>query len=429
VSGGWRERWARLEAHAAARERLAAQLEDRAEATAPPQDVTRGPLRPVPCDALVTHDEVNERHGTGQLLQTIFGRGPELLTIHSHGFYGGRQATGLRAVHLPLGDVPRPEVYARALQASQGLRVRRVLCVPYYADDARTAVALRDLFDAPLCTWVMDDQNVADHRIDDASLRELLERSRLRLAIGPELRAAYEEKFGLPFHLAPPLVPAGEVRAGPPGPGDGGGRPLLTGNVYGQRWLDDLRRTVREAELALDWTSPSAYRFERFELEALEADGIHPLGRLEGEAFRARLRAAPFVVVPTGTLAAGDDRDAVARFSVPSRMIFTLAASHTPMIVVGSPATAAGRFVERLGVGRVVPYDAAALRAAAGELAAPAAQAALRARAAALAPRFSAAGMAEWLWASLDRGAPADDRFEPLAAPAAEGGSRWASGR
>jgi hypothetical protein len=427
---GWREWWRTLERHGAARSALAAVLENRAV----PVNAAEEPAahaRTVPCDLLVVHDEVNRLHGTGLLLLAVFGRGPRMATVRSHGFYGGEQEFGFRAVHLPLGDIPRPTVYARALEALPDLDVRRILCVPYYEDDARTAVALHDLFGAPLCTWVMDDQNVADHRIGDAAMRELLAKSRLRLAIGPELRAAYEEKYGDRFYLAPPLVNGPDVLAGEaPGPGPGG-RPLMVGNVWGKRWLDDLRRVVREAGLELDWTSPSAYRFERMEVDELARDGIRCLGTLEGASYLERLRAATFVLVPTGTLGPDDDRAAVARFSVPSRMPFTLAAAHSPMIVVGSKDTAAAHFVERLGVGRAVPYDAAALRAAADEVSKPDAQVVLRARSAALAPSFSAAGMAEWIWASLAAGAPVDQRFERLglAPGAGEEGKRWASGR
>ncbi len=426
----WRERWFGLERQGVGRERLAALLEDRAVSVGPSQETVQRE-RAVPCDVLVVHDEVNALHGTGILLLAVFGRGAQMVTVRSHGFYGGKQEFGSRAIHMPLGDVPRPVVYARALEALPDLNVQRILCVPYYEDDARTAVALHDLFDAPLCTWVMDDQNIADHHIGDAAMRELLAKSRLRLAIGPELRTAYEHKYGERFHLAPPLVAAADVHAGDTSSPAGGGRPLMVGNVWGKRWLEDLRRVVREAGIALDWTSPSAYRFERMEVDDLERDGIHCLGKLEGAAFLARLREAPWVLVATGTLGPEDDRAAVARFSVPSRMPFTLAAAHTPMIVVGSPETAAAHFAERLGVGRAVPYDSTALRAAVEELSQQSVQAVLRARAAALAPGFSAAGMADWLWESLARGAPADDRFERLGAPPdqREEQGRWASGR
>ena len=72
---------------------------------------------------------------------------------------------------------------------------------------------------------------------------------------------------------------------------------LLTGKLatsmirpsnWASRWLEALRSTVREAGLRLDWTSPSAYRFERFAREALEADGIRCLGTLAGDEYRAR---------------------------------------------------------------------------------------------------------------------------------------------
>ena len=418
--GGWRAGWTSLEAQRAARARLAAVLDDRAVPVFPAEgDLERG--LGARRDVLVVHDVVNRTHGVGVLLLAVFGRGRHLITVHSHAFFPGGQPLGERAIALAQGRAPRPEVYGRVLDAFAGVAVRRILCVPYYEDDARTAVALHDLYGAPLCTWLMDDQNVADHRIGDAAMRELLEKSRLRLAICPELRTAYQEKHGQRLWLAPPLVDARDVRAGPPtAPAAPGARALVVGNVWGRRWLEDLRQVVRAAGLQLDWTSPSAYRFEQVEREALARDGIHCLGRLEGEAYLARVRAAPFLVVPTGTLGPEDDRPAVTRYSLPSRMTYVLATSHTPMLVLGSPESAAARFVERLGVGRAVPYDPAALREAAAALSDADAQRALRARAAGLAPSFSAEGMEAWLWRSLELGEPADDRFERLGAAAGE---------
>jgi glutamate-1-semialdehyde 2,1-aminomutase len=84
------------------------------------------------------------------------------------------------------------------------------------------------------------------------------------------------------------------------------------------------------------------------------------------------------------------------------------------VLVVGSAQTPAAAFVLRHGIGQVVPYQPAALRAAAAALRQPAAQATLRARAAALAPGLSDAGVGDWLRGSVEDGRPRDDRFERL---------------
>lgn len=372
---------------------------------------------PLPArDVVVVHNEVTPAHGVGALLQTLFGEGRGLVTIRSQDHHGGTQRFGDERLRVSHGGQDRAAAYGNVLRAMGGLGVRRVLCAPYYPDDVRTAIALRDLYDAPLCTWIMDDQNVAEGGIPDALLRELLEKSRLRLAISVELRAAYEERYGCRFALAPPVVPAALVRAHPTPPPPAG-RGLVVGNVWGRRWLELLRRTVRGSGVELDWTSPSGYRYEEFDAAALAKDGIHPQGQVGQPEYLRRLAGCPYVVVPSGTLDAQDDRPGISRFSLPSRMTFVLAVCHAPMIVLGSPETAAARFVVRLGVGRAVPYDPAAFRAAVAEVTAPEAQRLFRARAAELAPRFSSEGVREWLWGSLEAGAPVDDRFERLGDP------------
>jgi hypothetical protein len=371
----------------------------------------------LPVDALVTHIEVNGRHGVGQLLGTLFGDGPELVVIRSRTHFGGEHSLPGRALRLKHGRQPRPLVRARVAWALRGLEVRRVLCVPYYPDDVRTALALAEGRGLPLATWLMDDQNLASPGIPDDLMAALLRRSRLRLAISPELRDGYVAKYGLSFGFAPPLVPGRLLR--PPGePVDlaPDARGLVIGNIWGQRWYQGLRRAVRGAGLSLDWSSPAGVRayWDGLDPVALAANGITALGALPETEFVARLRAAPFVVVPSGTLDADDDHASLSRYSLPSRIVFAMAVAHVPIVVLGSPETAAARFVSRAGLGVVAPYEPEALRAAVVQVTAPTARRQVAARAAALAPAVSADGGRDWLWRSLQEGRPSDGRFERL---------------
>src|SRR5213075_1123681 len=84
--------------------------------------------------------------------------------------------------------------------------VRRILCIPFFPDDLVTAICLKELFHAPLCIYVMDDNNIVAHGIPDELFAEALEKSRLRLGISPEIRDAYEAKFDQHFAVLPPLV-------------------------------------------------------------------------------------------------------------------------------------------------------------------------------------------------------------------------------
>jgi hypothetical protein len=126
------------------------------------------------------------------------------------------------------------------------------------------------------------------------------------------------------------------------------------------------------------------------------------------------LRQRPFVVVPSGTLDERDDRPGISKMSLPSQITFVLAATNTPMLVLGNAGTAAARFVVHRGVGVCAPNEGAAISAAVDRLLDPDEQRRMRERAAAMAPLFSTAGSREWLWRSLALGEPADDRFEKL---------------
>ena len=373
---------------------------------------------PAPLDALVTHIEVNDRHGVGVLLQAIFGEGVGLAVIRSRDDFGGAQQFGERAFRIGHRRGWRWLARRRVAHAVGDLRVGRILCVPYFPADLQNALALQELHGAPLCTWLMDDQTLEPGHIPERLMAELLERSRLRLAISPELRDAYAARFGLPIGVVPPLVAARVAGLAPVGRPAPNGRGLVIGNIWGRTWYDELRRTVREAGLALDWCSPAGLHsyWKGLDPAALEADGVHPLGALSEAALVERLRASPFVLVPTGTLDERDDHRHLTRFSLPSRIAFAIATAQVPVIVLGSGESAAARFVTRTGVGVAAPYDGTALRRAVEQVASSEGANRFRARAAELAPGFSAEGAASWLWESLAAGRPLDNRYERLVA-------------
>ena len=133
---------------------------------------------------------------------------------------------------------------------------------PYYPDDVLSSIAIKDLFNVPLCTYIMDDQNVSSNSIPDELLKELLEKSDLRFAISPELCDAYEKKFKVKFWFVPPVVEKEFVRCQSEVSAEnqhhGAKRGIMIGNIWSQRWLDRLRnhckrlrrhnRVVRESQ-------------------------------------------------------------------------------------------------------------------------------------------------------------------------------------
>ncbi len=369
-------------------------------------------------DAIVSHVEVCDAHGTGLLTKLLFGGGPGIASIRSRDQHGGRQDFGDRAVRLRHDPKDRRAILGDLLAALRGCDVRRIVCIPYFREDVANALALKDLFGAPLCTFVMDDNNVETRGIPDPLLRELLGRSELRLAISPELRDAYQGKFGMCTWLVPPLVAPHLIRREPPvvPPAEvlAGRRGLVVGNIWCAEWLELLRKTVRGSGVELDWCSNGDLRTLGVREEDLAADGIRARGFVPEKELVSMLLAAPYVLVPSGTLDSRDARRGISRFSLPSRIPYALATAHAPILVLGHGETAAARFALSRGVGAWAPYERDAFVAAVEQITDASAQAAMRARAAALGPMFSSEGAREWIWHSLARGRAVDDRWERL---------------
>src|SRR5580700_7446764 len=107
------------------------------------------------CDVIITPVEVNDSHGTGVLLQMLFGGEENIVSIRSLDQYGGSQNFGL-PLKIAHGADSRDTAFARVEQALRGVAVRRVVCVPYQPDDVRTAIAIHEIFGASMCTYIMD---------------------------------------------------------------------------------------------------------------------------------------------------------------------------------------------------------------------------------------------------------------------------------
>ncbi len=366
-------------------------------------------------DVIVSHAEVNDRHGTGVLIRLLFGAYPNLVSVRSRDDYDARQRFGAWSVRIRQPEAERAAAARRIRAAFRGAVPGRVVAVPFYPDDAWNALALLDLGAGPLCTYLMDDRNVESPGISDALLGELLSRSSLRLAVSEELRDAYRHKFGLSFTFVPPVVdPSLILRAPAPAPREAleRRRGVMIGNVWGQGWLMRLSEAIRDTGIEIDWYSSAGLRWQSLGVEELRRAGIRWHAGLPDARLVTLLRSAAFALVPTGTLDEGDDNRAIARLSLPSKLVYTTATAHLPALVVGHAGTAAAGFVTRAGLGMVVPYQGRALAAAVADIVQPGVQAAMRARAAALAPAFSAEGAGDWVWRSLMAGRPIDARWE-----------------
>jgi hypothetical protein len=377
----------------------------------------------IEADVVVTFNEISRQHGTGALVRNLFGGGESMVSVRVANLYRRGEAIaeepdfGIANFCLGRLGLSRREIFERVLGWFQGIAPRRILSIPYSSDGLLLAIALREVFDVPLCLYIMDDRNIGTDGIPDSLMREAVAKSSIALAISPEMCAAYRRKFQRPFWLLPPLVDDSLIDSGEAGRPECS-QPLsgaIVGNIWSQRWLVRLCAAVHPLDCRIDWFAnvPDAGWLD-YDPAQLAQDGIFVRQRLSEPDLARALRGYAFAIVPSGDLDEPDELRSVARFSLPAKIPFLFACAGLPMVVLGDPAGAAARFVERFGVGMGCPYEADRLGAAIDAVSAPERRREMRANALAIARSFSNRGAAEWLWSALDRGSPPDDRYERL---------------
>jgi hypothetical protein len=379
--------------------------------TAPGAD--SDPLAPV--NVLVTANEITDLHGTGPLVKRVCQGWKNVFSIRARNDWGGQDFGDWHVCLSPRGRT-RAEFFYNALSVLRNRNVGTVLCVPFLVDELYTSIAIQECFGAKLCVYLMDDQNASSHEIPDALMREFLERSTLRLATHPELKAAYERKYELPFHILPAIVPARLVATDVVAPASRGGtrRGALIGSFWDQSWYDRLCAVLSDCDCRIDWFGNNKSPWLDLSPKSLARAGIKAHGVITEDSLARELAKYPFVIVPVGALDAMDSNKGVASLSLPGRILFAVATSHTPVLIVGSDRTCGARFVSHFGVGEVVPYDASAVSAAMDRMSEPEAQTRMRQACARIASMLSDRGISNWLAQSIELGAPADSRFEDL---------------
>jgi hypothetical protein len=368
-------------------------------------------------DLIVTPNEANQRHGIGIIVERFFGGIPNVLSVRSEDSFGGEQTFGVRQLRVSHAGLSRAESYRHLLKILNGSTIKRIVCIPFFPDDLITAICLRELFQAHLCIYVMDDNNIGAHGIPNGLFAEALGKASLRLGISPEIRDAYQDRYGMPFFVLPPLVAHEHVitQAIVPEAAIVERRPgALIGNVWSQKWLERLRQTLRGSGVKLHWYGNTNASWLHFDKQELAKDGIVTIGFLPEDDLIEKLRWHPFALIPSGSLDEHDDRPELARLSLPSRIPYLAAVANLPLLVLGHPGTAAGHFVERFGLGQVCSYESAALRQAAERICDLEDQWRFRKNAVAIGRQFALDNPGDWVWKSLENGEPIDSRFEEL---------------
>ncbi len=373
-------------------------------------------------DLMVTHVEVNDLHGTGILVKRMFPDWRRIMHVWTCKAYPVNDF-GIVQMFVSGWKASRYRMYSTGLEALRPYQIRRVMSVPFSAEDVYLAMAAADTRGVPLMMYIMDDQNLTNHRISDSVMREALEKSKIVFVISPEMRDAYETKFGIKTFVMPPVVRAGDLRTEPVAEADVAFKDtgVLLGNIWNKTWLDEIRHVIRDSGKQIHWYG-NAGKFVDFDEADLEKDGIIFKGALPEKEICAEIRKYAFGVLPSSP---DDQEDWLAKYSIPTRLVTSVAAGNLPMIVIGSEQSASSQFVKRFKVGTICPYDSKAFAEAVDTINEPGRQREVREAAAGCANLFSDEGIDEWMWASLEKGAPADDRFENAFAPTAGSHSVW----
>lgn len=388
-------------------------------------------------DAVIYSSEINDRHGVGVLLQRIFPSSTGIISIRAENWYGGEHTFGQVAIQINHRGLTRALGLQKVAQAVANYKIDRILCIPYQVDEVLTALALHELFRAPICTYIMDDQNVLVKSIPDHLMAEVLTKSQLCLGISPELCDVYRTKYAVDMHFVPPVLPEElvnltcslssiELEIPPSNSSNFAG--VMIGNVWSPTWLKLLQTTIREAGITLDWYGNTGADWNIGDRQQLLADGIIEKGFLPTEAeVILALSQYKYAIVPSGTLDLDDGNPATAWLSLPSRIPFMLATSHIPIITMGHRDTGAARFVESMGIGIAADYEPHSLLSAIARITQPDCQKHFRQKAASLAPLLINHRTDAWLWDSLAIGKPVDQRFQKILTFQLQGESSYLS--
>ncbi|MFM7559407.1 hypothetical protein [Cylindrospermopsis raciborskii] len=367
---------------------------------------------------LVTTSENNIRHGTGVLLKRVFPHEREIISVRTNDFYFGDQQWEGKSYLIQQSASDRRGMFSNVVSIFKShYCMTRLVGVPYDAESLLVSIAIKDFYGIPMAIWIMDDQNVATHKVPDSLMKEFLSKANVRFATHPEMRDAYENKYGLKFFLLPAVVPDHLITTTPSKPAKKNleqRRGALVGSLWSEQWFNRLCHCLQHTGIQLDWFGNNQYHWFTDTESGLQQKGLNYMGISPENKLAQSLKEYPFIIVPTGTLDERDDQVHLSRLSLPGRILFVLASSNTPIILLGSHLTSAGSFVNRFQIGVVCDYTPDALSKSLEFVLDPSNQKRMRQNAINVAKGFSDNGIDDWIWQSLELGQAADSRFESL---------------
>jgi len=367
---------------------------------------------------IVSPNEVNHNHGVGILLHRLFPDTSDIYSIRSVDLYQGHHYFGHQSMCLKKQNISFCEALA-ALQANLGnINPSAVLVVPYFPADFQLALALKRLYGCPLCVFIMDDQNIYSHSVEDSLVQQLLDSADLCFGISRPLCVAYQHKFNKKFWFFPPLVdnrllqcqlPDGDLSQQLFEP-----RGILIGNIWSQRWLDQLRPLCHQSQTRLDWYGNPNRSWIDFQEDQLAADNIFYHGFIDENVLIDKLKLSSFAIILTGSSDHPEDRPEMTHLSLPSRSCFMIATANIPLLVIGSKTSAIANFVESAGLGIVCSYNQDDFDQAVRYLCSRENQLRIRENSIQVGKQLGCYGLGQWLWDSLAKKHPLDLRFEKL---------------
>jgi FkbM family methyltransferase len=366
---------------------------------------------------VVTANEVTGDHGTGILIYRLLQDVRPVAVVRTAQHYDGSCLFGGPDLVLPPGNLSREEAFRTALEWFAPGQIKRVLCVPFFDHELHISIALKQTYGVPLILYLMDDNCLLSGCISRQLMSEAIDVADLRLAISPEMQNAYQDAFRRKFWILPPLIDPTLIctRAELSNNVARQDRGIVIGNIWNQDYLERFSALIRGSGLEVDWyqntLSPG---WLDIDVKNLLSAGIFVHDPLPVSQLVSILRRRTFALIPVGTLNREDPRPSMGLYSLPSKIPFIAGAAATPLIVLGSEASAAATFVGHFRLGVTTDYSHSGLITAVEQVSAPDFRNEARQGTEQIIESFSAAGMSEWVFRAAETGSPPDQRFEEL---------------